>query len=201
MEINKKGMSRIVILIPQLGIVLKIARIDFFRSLKNIFKIIGLISDRNYETGRSKILQWFIDRKYYFKWGFIGPVDTFHVEPSLTYLLFRGIWANLSEFVFYVLNIGNGFLVPTYFSLFGIINIQPLQKDVCNKDDKVFGHLCRFTEFNELFKHHAHTFAERSNFCVDKEGKLRILDYASKGAQKMTKKYGKQFHSKLERAG
>ena len=201
MKPNKQGISRIVILIPRLGIVLKIARCNPLRAVKLILMAISLfpsdLGKKSYVMSPAKF--WFYKRKYHFKHGIFGPLD-FRAEHSLLYLLLRGVVANTSEFIFYLRNRNNPFLIPTYFSLFGIINIQPLQRDVCTSKDKVFQHLAKFTEFNELFKYGPHTFAEQSNFCVNKEGKLCVLDYAGTGAQKMIKKYGIKFNSKLKRA-
>jgi hypothetical protein len=201
LKTNTDGNSRIIILIPYLGIVLKIARINPLKALNLIFISLGIISNILPEeyTVYQKIKRWFWLRGHHIKYDIFGPIEC-GSTPTLMYFLFRGIAANIGEFIYYLLNTKNEFLIPTYFSLFGIVNIQPLQKDVCNKQDRVFGHLCKFTEKNELFKYHAHTFAEQTNFCIDKEGRLRILDYGAIGTQKMVTKYGKQFHSKLERA-
>lgn len=199
MIINKEGTSRIVVIVPKLGIVLKIARINLLKAIFLILIAFGF--ERGFQFNKViKIKVWLRQRKYYFKHGIFGPTIR-APEPSLSYFLFRGLACNLSEFIYYLRNRNNNFLIPTYFSIFGIVNIQSLQKDVCNSDDKVFQHLTKFTERNELFKHSPHTFAEQSNFCVDKEGKLCVLDYAAKGLQKMAKKYGDRFHSPFERTG
>lgn len=199
MKPKKEGISRIVILMPRLGIVLKIARCNPLKAIKLILITLSLFPS---DMGKSYVLSpakaWWWRRTYYFKHGICGPIK-FRCEHSFLYLLFRGVVANTSEFIFYLRNRNNPFLIPTYFSLFGIINIQPLQRDVCTSKDKVFQHLAKFTEFNELFKHGPHTFAEESNFCVNKDGKLCVLDYAGKGAQNMFLKYGQQFNSKFKR--
>lgn len=186
---------------PLLGIVLKVARVNPKESFILLLKVSGFMSGHHIpqnKKGFDKIKGWIADRKYHFKYGILGPV--YHTaQPSIWYYLFRGVTANISEFLYYIRNTDNTFLIPTYFSLFGIINIQPLQQNICTQKDEVFGHLKSFTEFNELYKHNPHTFFEQTNFCIDKEGKLCILDYGSKGAQRMVTKYGKQFHSKLKR--
>ena len=117
--------------------------------------------------------------------------------PFFWMYLFQGLFDNLSEFVFYLSHFNNEFLVPTYFSLFGLVNIQPLQKNVCDIDKDVWYHLIKNSSQKEIWDSSKHTFSTASNFSIDKNGKLKVMDYASAGVQKMTKKYGKKFHSVL----
>ncbi len=201
MEINKKGSSRIIIVIPSLGIVLKIARCNPLKAIRVILMALSLWPNDLGEGRALSLRAWLRRRKYYFKCGVFGP-PKLRLVRSFSYLFLRGIIANMSEFIFYLANTDNKFLIPTYFSLFGIINIQPLQQNVCTSkyNTYVFEHLEQFTEANELFEHNAHAFAEGSNFCLNEEGKLCILDYAGRGTQKIVKKYGQKWNSKLERA-
>lgn len=101
-----------------------------------------------------------------------GP---FNVEQSL----FSGITSNWNEYAFYR-ETKNSFLMPTYFSFFGLINIQKK------------GEIIDFWGYRELFDYicdnsqnrnqpfcDSHTFTEIGNFCLD-QGKLRISDYGDR---------------------
>lgn len=172
-----KGTSRYVISIPILGIVIKFAQIhpkQAFLSLKDPVLTIR---------------ELFWKQEYYqdmlpFFWSYI----------------FQGIKDNLSEFLFYISNSDEKFLVPTYFSFFGIFNIQRLQKYICTDSMyvNVWKHFCRIVDDpNELMKNSPHTYENPKNFSLDREGKLRVVDYASASFQSILKKYKCKFHSIL----
>lgn len=100
--------------------------------------------------------------------------------------LFKGIVDNWREFCFYR-RFKLCFTQPTYFSLFGLINLQQTGPRCQIKEDDLWVQLTELTE-NKVFKD-SHTFANPVNFCVC-NGQLRILDYASSHVQKVIVEYG-----------
>jgi len=125
----KKGNSRIVVLIPFLGIVVKFPLIR----LKHCWQD-GIFHLKNKNM-----------RSLFFSW-FFHPIfgSSFHLYGPRT-LLFRGICCNLVEFWVYIWTRDSAF-VPTYFSFFGLFNIQQyfvtadqLDLDFCSKICSAFG--------------------------------------------------------------
>lgn len=117
------------------------------------------------------------------------------IAPSVTSLhglrpyMFAGMWANWNEYRFYAAT-RNPFVWPTIFSFFGLFNIQRIGNACGYTSHEVWNALFEQAG-NDLFADN-HCFDNASNFCVSKEGKLRLLDYASEGSQKVVTKYGKQ---------
>lgn len=166
----KKGQDRIVFVFPSLRIVIKLPIIhvflafcpEFFRVAKE--KGVALEYLKRHLTYRLEILGGF--------WG----------------LLLRGLIANWSEFCFYR-KTRNPFLQPTYFSLFGFLNIQRYDEPCQMKDLNLWRHFCALTG-NEV-KNDPHHFRESHNFSLH-NGKLRILDYGDRRTQKIVLKQGEK---------
>jgi hypothetical protein len=186
----KYGTSRMVILLPRLGIALKFAQFHPFRVLRLLW---NSIFHKKEKYGK---LNWCQRTKKNFKRAFYNKSGEENL-PFFWMHLFQGLFDNISEFTFHLLNIKNKFPVPTYFSLFGIVNIQALQKNVCKKDEDVWHHLCKSSSHKELWNSSKHTFSVAGNFSTDRDGKLKVIDYASKEVQRMIRKYGDKFHSVL----
>ncbi len=165
----KVGTTRIVILIPLLCLVVKIPIIRFFMLFKD--------------------LMYSIISPYPKKWKYFWIPPTACPFGLRCYII-AGIVANWSEYRFYR-KTKNPFLWPTYFSFFGIFNIQKIGKKSDYSSNKIWDILYTIAG-NDLVADN-HCFANRNNFCVDENNKLRLIDYASKGAQKVILQYGEQF--------
>ena len=161
-----KGRDRIVFIFPLLGIAVKFPVIHFFAAIKPFFY-------RFPKGKRGKYLKRHVFRSSESNLGVKG-------------LLFKGVFANWCEFWLY-LKTQNTFLQPTYFSLFGLLNIQR------------HGELCRLKEINlwcqlsELTNGKVfddpHHFSNPRNFCLCGR-KLRIFDYGSCRSHDVIIQYG-----------
>lgn len=176
MEI-KRGMNRFVLLMPNLGMVLKFPRIlwrDFFSAC------------------------W-----YYLKTGNIeemfGELE-FPVEVSeIKFTLCKGFHDNWKEFEF-SLRERNGNLETTYFSLFGILNLQ--QASGSSTDFDVWSVLRKTgtDEEKDALQKDIHHFSNPENFSLTKEGKIKLRDYGSKKTQKVLKTLNKDFFARAEKS-
>lgn len=98
---------------------------------------------------------------------------------SLRYLLFGGIMANWNEYLFYR-ETKNLFVMPTYFSLFGLINIQKRGQEITFWEYKdVWMYICHNSVNENQPFCNSHSFAEKENFCLDGD-KLKMLDYGNR---------------------
>lgn len=171
----KKGTSRYVLILPFLGIVIKfpIIHIDY---IFNMF-LSCLRAERVF--GR---LRLFIRSFYAYDIRAYGSAKRF---------LFLGIFSNWREFCFF-LDEQNDFCVPTYFSLFGFLNIQKYANGKCEFDDSaLWGQLYHWTD-RDIW-HNPHHFSNTDNFCVE-NGKLMILDYGCVETHYVLRKYGERIH-------
>ncbi|NCN07718.1 hypothetical protein GW933_03415 [Candidatus Falkowbacteria bacterium] len=162
----KKGNYRIVIVIGSL--VIKLPRVRLKSAIQClIFEIKhGLIS------------------KYY--------SNAILYAPSSKTNLFGGIISNWQEYQFYH-QTKLPILMPTYFSFFGLFNIQKRGKllDVNRKD--LFQQLYDLTN-GEVFDD-SHAFANPANFCLQ-NGKLVMIDY-SKKSRNVLIKYGEKIQQEF----
>jgi hypothetical protein len=138
----KRGQSRIVFIFPLLRIVFKFPIIHPFVAVRPFFR-------RDIKGKKWKYL------KMYLSW----PLE---VYGSFRGLLFRGLSANWNEFLFYW-KTRNQFLQPTYFSLFGFLNIQRYDKPCQLHEVDLW---CQLHELTEGHVHEdGHVFANPHNFC------------------------------------
>ena len=102
--------------------------------------------------------------------------------------IFSGLISNWNEFRFYW-RTRNPFLQPTYFSIFGLLNIQRYGEP-CNL--QIVDLWCQLHELTDgsVFDD-SHHFANPNNFCFYK-GKLRISDYGSQRSHRVIMKYGER---------
>lgn len=160
MKIIKLGEDRLVIKIPLLGIVVKIAIIHFFLAAKFIYNK-GLL------------------------WSFKIPADNRSFIDARGYL-FKGLLANWREFLFY-LQTRHPFLCPTYFSI-GIINVQAYGGNPCQiTRAELKTRLNDIT--NEEIYDDPHHFTNPEHFCF-RHGKIQMIDYGSPPTQSVIKKWG-----------
>ena len=123
-----------------------------------------------------------------FRGGYLSKCLKYDIEvySSPRRLLFRGILENWREFRFYHRS-RSRFLVPTYFSLFGMLNIQKRGNRTKIKDVNLWCQLCEMTN-NEVWAD-GHTFSNANNFCDD-DGKLMMVDYGNARIHDVLDKYG-----------
>lgn len=165
----KKGRHRFVFLFSSLGIVIKLPIVHFSETVNTLAKHVIRIELKEIYTEMSIPMNC----------GIIGYRD----------LLFSGMMANWKEFLFFC-KARNSFLQPTYFSFFGFINIQKMGKLCVIKTGDLWQQLDEIT--NKEARRDHHHFRNPSNFCLDKKGKLRILDYGSGQTREVITKYGQK---------
>jgi hypothetical protein len=163
----KKGLDRIVIVIPQVNLVVKLAKINLWSAFKPIFFRFGL--NKN---------SWFYIRKYI--------AFPYYYDLSFQGFLLRGLCANWQEFRLYK-RLKSPLLVPTYFSLFGLINIQRYMTIFELDHVDLWCQLYEMTN-GQVFDH-SHHFANPANFALE-AGKLRMIDYGSRKCEKVITEYG-----------
>lgn len=168
------GTTRIVLLFPLLGIVIKVAKI---RIVEFVVSTVMVFSPRINVSFSGRWEQFFLLLR-------IPTNDSFALGPRT--LLFGGIVANWREFGLY-LKTRNIFLLPTYFSFFGLFNIQR------------YGYPCRISKIGFMLQLvqltdraiscDLHHFANPENFCFI-DGKLKMVDYGSHLICEVVEKYG-----------
>ena len=108
--------------------------------------------------------------------------------------LFKGLAANWMEFWLYVTT-RNPFLQPTYFSLFGLVNVQRYGTPCPLKYVDVWCQLCELT--NDQVWDDGHHFSNTQNFTFD-GGVLRMLDYGSIKTRKVIRLYGEKIAQQFD---
>lgn len=173
----KKGNTRIVWLLPLFGIAIKFPR--FYLKITYLYLIRYVFPSLKYDGWKKTFLTH------------VG------VDPDLLGSvfgnLFGGIYHNWSEFLFF-LRTRHGFCQPTYFSLFGLVNIQKLgeQMDlgwVYEKEwwwNRVY-HRFLVPILEKSKYSDGHHFFNQNNFTFYK-GKLFLLDYGSRVTRKILMK-------------
>lgn len=181
-----RGRTRNVVLVYPLKIAVKFPRFDFFAGVKALLKILLLRL-----SGKKAHF------KYDVKWVLHG--DHERAAPmSLSYLWFRGLIANMNERSFYRSDRLNPLLVPTYFSLYGIFNIQPLVIPLKQYNLKIWESCrSRTDSIDEINSFNTHTW-DSGNFTQRKDGTIALYDYGSSKAWPLVKKYGRRFTNILK---
>ncbi len=167
----KKGTTRIVLLLPKLGIVVKFPKFrikifveDFFRMVLILYKF---FFDKNLTEGQKNAVINMLN--LYFCGHTYQPY-------SGAWYLFIGIRENWRELVFFRANKENSFLLPTFFSFFGLFNICPFVDTLENNFDSVIQKELFYTVEGYKIFNDGHHFDEGKNFCFY-NGTLRIIDY------------------------
>ncbi|OGZ85160.1 MAG: hypothetical protein A2599_02625 [Candidatus Staskawiczbacteria bacterium RIFOXYD1_FULL_39_28] len=162
---SKKGYYRIVFIFPFLGFAIKFPKIHLLEAILQLFWVFFNCKWKTF----CRILS--------------SPVES---ELGTKSQVFGGIMVNWQEFLFFH-NTKHPFLQPTYFSFFGLINIQKMGKP-CHIDAGAL-----WSQFYKLTNGGAwadpHHFKNPGNFCFD-DGRLRIFDYGSKKTQGIITEYG-----------
>jgi hypothetical protein len=181
----KIGQDRIVILLPLIGLVVKLPRIRLLAIIREVYRFsVRSLFGKKKEFNRV-LLTKFFTRSIAASQAFLG----------FRALLLSGLITNWSEFIFYV-KTRNSFLQPTYFSFFGLLNIQRLGKSLQLTIEEFEPQMVEFINY-ENYQADSHHFTKRNNFCGH-QGKLRILDYGSKVTQKIVRKFGEKIHQNFK---
>lgn len=101
-------------------------------------------------------------------------------------LLFGGLDANWGEFLFYW-QTRNPFVQPTYFSFFGLFNVQRAGEPCLLKREDLWYQLYQLTRDRDF--DNSHHFDNLRNFCFS-NGKLRMLDYGSRKSREVIARHG-----------
>ncbi len=161
----KRGMKRTVVLLPGIGVVLKFPRFFFRAAWESCAK-------------RLFVLIW--RRKWREVRVLIGHPDKFNTVSGN---LFEGIYNNWLEFVFFAKS-RHGFCQPTYFSFFGLMNIQKYGTLVTSRYmGRIF-----FSQIHPAIEgalsNDPHHFTEAKNFTVTGD-RLLLVDYGSRVTRKI----------------
>ncbi|MDD5457351.1 MAG: hypothetical protein PHV30_10015 [Candidatus Margulisbacteria bacterium] len=113
------------------------------------------------------------------------------LRGCFTGILMKGIRANLKEYTTWF-NSPNPRLMPTYISLFGLVNIQKRGIVVRTPQNDLIFRLLRIATQDppDLFGD-MHALGLDENWVVDSDGQVKLADYGSETAGKIIKKYGK----------
>ncbi len=160
---TKVGKNRLVFVFPRLGLAVKFPMIHLVRATQQLFT---------------------------YGWQRLPyPGD---VYKSLTEHLFKGMGDNLREWRFY-LQTRHPFCQPTYFSFFGLVNLQRAAVTCQMPIEEFWSQMHRVTG-SEAFTD-AHHFANPANFCHDQNKRLMIVDYGHLKTQKIVRKLGTSLHA------
>jgi hypothetical protein len=114
---------------------------------------------------------------------------------SPQHLMFKGILDNWQEFRFYQ-RTRSAFLMPTYLSLLGFMNIQKSGKMPASiTENALWGQLRDITKAACWADSHA--FSNPNNFCVE-DGHLKMVDYAGVRAQNVIERYGDRIFQEFD---
>lgn len=158
------GRWRWVIALPPLGIVLKFPRFyprECLRGLWSVAKVLRRLPLR---------VIWNAE---------------FHSESAIIRYSIGGLLDNLGEWRFYR-QTQHPFLQPTYFSLFGLMNVQRYGTELSEDSEREYERMSRWglmTDW-EVYKD-GHTFASNKNFVVDQFGLTHIVDYGQPRTQRI----------------
>jgi hypothetical protein len=171
----EKGRNRIVLVFD--NFVVKLPRIRLLKAIQRIYRA----------TKGGYLLKC------------LGWNSTISMSPR--HFLLRGIMDNCGEFIFYLATKSNS-VMPTYFSLFGLLNIQKSGNILILHSEKeyvnFFGQLYDITN-GEVFKD-AHTFSNPKNFCREDE-KLKMVDYGNAKVRNILLKYGNKIFKQFDFTG
>jgi hypothetical protein len=161
----KKGHDRVVLLIPSLKIVVKFPIIRFWAVIRRTF----------YHVRRKQWRAlWYIAKSPVNSWG------------SLSGNLLKGLAANWNESRFFR-ETKNPFLLPTHFSLLGLLNIQRYGEPCRLESVDLWCQLVELTN-SDVWEDNHH-FENPDNFCFY-QGRLHISDYGSLRCQGVIIRHG-----------
>lgn len=171
-----QGRNRFVVIVPRLGIAIKFAKINVFKALKKLL-LNPLKAEKGRKLARLKFQLFNSD---------------FQAFKNFRYYLFRGIRNNLNERKFYQ-QTKHPILQPTYFSFFGLFNIQKASKVPLKNGEGSCWQFFVLVKINNGY----HTFQNPDNFCLEKN-RIAILDYGDLNVQKTLLQFGDVFYEKFD---
>lgn len=168
------GTYRIAILLPWLGLAVKIPRIHIIRYLRDYPQAIVLIV-----SGERMALRGFIR-------DHTGSIE---MDGSMRNRLLKGIWDNWREYWFWH-RYRPRFTIPTYFSFLGLVTIQPLaipyegQEPLSQFEDRIQSLSCS----RRLKLEDIHHFCNVENYGIH-QGRVGLIDYGGYVTQKLLIQY------------
>lgn len=171
----KCGTSRVVLLLPFLGVAIKFPRVRLRDAFSEIFAL------SRGPRFRRRFLMFIRAPRSQRRYGLVP------------YLL-NGLYDNRSEYRFYR-ETRNTFVWPTIFSFFGLMNVQPLGIPTMRDERDVWSALVDVVD-RDITKD-PHCFERPDNFCEDAVGRLYLLDYASEKSQWVVQKYERALRQKF----
>ena len=151
------GENRVVLMFP--SFVLKFPRIRPIRAGRHV---------------------WFAIKKR--NWKLLKLMLFRNASGTLPFFVFMGFVVNWNEYRYYR-QTKCDILMPTYFSLFGIINVQKRGKSFQHTQPNWFEVLCLATD--DLVRQDGHTFDDADNFVLKSDGSLALVDYGDKVTQRI----------------
>jgi len=171
-----KGKTRIVIVLVEWGIVIKLARIRLWPVLRHIKRILRHPSDT---------LEYIrIERRT--KW--------WYWSSSIKQPLLAGLMENWCEFRFYR-KTRLKILQPTFFSV-GLFNIQKYAEPLDPNTEGFWVQLIRIVSWSRIGFDHHH-FSNPANFAIV-ENKLVALDYGNPRTTKILFRCGDKIHDQFD---
>lgn len=173
----KYGTSRIVLLLPMLGLAIKFPRVYARIAFGNMWDFV-----RN--------RQWSDLYAFFFEYDY--------EQTSFSYFILKGFIDNLSERRFYR-RTRNSYAWPTFFSLYGALNIQILGNTLGRESKSIYKKIYSIVGQNII--RDGHCFENGENFCRSKDGNVYLLDYASRTSQEILSKHGEELRSAFQDLG
>lgn len=117
------------------------------------------------------------------------------------YYLMMGILPNIQERRFYR-QTRNQFVMSTYFSLFGLVNIQKRGEQInfWNGED-IFRYLCYNSQNRNQPHIDGHTLCEIENFVLDDDGHIKLVDYGNKQVGSFLELNGENLYNNFKLPG
>ena len=120
-------------------------------------------------------------------------IKNYRYPLTMQHFLMIGIVNNWQEFTFYRKHYSK-FLVPTYFSLLGLINVQKAEKKLKIEIENLKCQLLDLTD--QGIYDNPHHFCQPENFTKTNEH-LQMLDYGDSRSHKVLKKYGDKIYNEF----
>jgi len=105
-----------------------------------------------------------------------------------------GFFSNWREFWFFITT-RHPFVQPTYFSLFGAINIQRKGKECSLNDTDLWCQLMDLAD--KAVQKDEHHFDHPANFCLE-DGRLTMSDYGSPACIEVIRAYGRRIQDSFD---
>jgi hypothetical protein len=106
--------------------------------------------------------------------------------------MFKGLIDNWQEYLFYR-ETRHVFIQPTYFSFFGLVNIQKYGYPEKIRYDALLRHFCEIVD-SQILVNDGHHFADWRNFSFE-SGKIKILDYGSLKTRAIIAEHGEKIYT------